>query len=518
MFAMNGLIRMPRLLVTGSSPLWSRSLSSQPIVRPTTAHFLSNFELLFLGTGSSSPSRARSSPSTLLHFGGNAWLFDAGEGTMRQLLRTELTTHTDISKMFITHMHADHVSGLSSLIITACNLHQTEKKNGDLVDPPPLHLYGPEGLYQYISSILTLTYSGLNSVREIVVHEMVISNDDVSQFVKNSHYQKVNKVPWPASAMPGVLTSKVDDFHGYDRPLLTHKQLRSDDHGVWTCVEDPNIRVQAKLIMHRVPTFGFVVNESDIVGKLDPAKCDEAGVPVNQRKLLKEKGEVIFEDGRVVRRGDVCEPDRKGRKVTILGDTSDASNILDLAQDSDVCVHEATYGDDMRSKAVHRGHSTPRIAARFAKDSKSKRLCMNHIGAQYFLLNPHLTTSFSKQFNSDIDLQQDARKALGWDRHGHAIVTRDHVSVYVPPGGYSIHDNAFCVSIPRHREHDTQHNKPYTIEELPRKRLEIDGASNHQVNYTHVKDERSVKRGTANNISTNHNAKRPPRKSRRSYR
>ena len=55
---------------------------------------------------------------------------------------------------------------------------------------------------------------------------------------------------------------------------------------------------------------------------------------------------------------DVCEVSIKGRKVTILGDTFNATNIVDIAQESDVLVHESSYGQKLMETAVARGHST----------------------------------------------------------------------------------------------------------------------------------------------------------------
>lgn len=49
-------------------------------------HCFPSFNLMFIGTGASPPTKLRGSPSTILHLGSENFLFDAGEGTMRQAL------------------------------------------------------------------------------------------------------------------------------------------------------------------------------------------------------------------------------------------------------------------------------------------------------------------------------------------------------------------------------------------------------------------------------------------------
>lgn len=56
----------------------------------------------------------------------------------------------------------------------------------------------------------------------------------------------------------------------------------------------------------------------------------------------------------MVKASDVIGPEQKGRKVVILGDTCDASNIASLAQDCDAMTHETTLTDEQEQMAVER--------------------------------------------------------------------------------------------------------------------------------------------------------------------
>ena len=65
--------------------------------------------------------------------------------------------------------------------------------------------------------------------------------------------------------------------------------------------------------------------------------------------------DVTLEDSTLVRSADVCKPLAPLKKIVVLGDTSDASNIADLARGCCALVHEATFDASMREMAIDRG-------------------------------------------------------------------------------------------------------------------------------------------------------------------
>src|SRR5215211_8605810 len=93
-----------------------------------------DLDVLFVGTAGSAPSARRGLPATLVRRGGDRLLFDCGEGTQRQLVRS--TGLVELEEIFITHFHADHVLGLPGMLKTFA-LRQRER---------PLTVYGPRGL------------------------------------------------------------------------------------------------------------------------------------------------------------------------------------------------------------------------------------------------------------------------------------------------------------------------------------------------------------------------------------
>src|SRR3954449_8678727 len=95
---------------------------------------LMDLDVVFIGTAGSAPTARRSLPATLVRRGGDRLLFDCGEGTQRQLLRS--IGLIELEDVFVTHYHADHWLGLPGMLKTF-SLRGRERA---------LTVYGPPGL------------------------------------------------------------------------------------------------------------------------------------------------------------------------------------------------------------------------------------------------------------------------------------------------------------------------------------------------------------------------------------
>jgi ribonuclease Z len=93
-----------------------------------------DLDVLFVGTAGSAPSARRGLPATVVRRGGERLLFDCGEGTQRQLMRS--IGLVDFEELFLSHFHADHVLGLPGMLKSFA-LRGRER---------PLTIYGPPGL------------------------------------------------------------------------------------------------------------------------------------------------------------------------------------------------------------------------------------------------------------------------------------------------------------------------------------------------------------------------------------
>ncbi|WP_270179194.1 ribonuclease Z [Alkalihalobacillus sp. CinArs1] len=104
-------------------------------------------ELLFLGTGAGVPSTKRNVSSSALRLeSGEIWLFDCGEATQHQILTSTITL-SKITKIFITHLHGDHIFGLPGL------LGSRSFQSGE----SELTIYGPAGLEEFIQASLKVS-------------------------------------------------------------------------------------------------------------------------------------------------------------------------------------------------------------------------------------------------------------------------------------------------------------------------------------------------------------------------
>jgi ribonuclease Z len=101
-----------------------------------------DLDLVFLGTAGSMPTAQRAPAALLVRRGGERLLFDCGEGTQRQLLRSSVGL-VDLREVFVTHFHADHVLGLPGMFKTFA------LRGREL----PLDVYGPRGLKDLLGSL-----------------------------------------------------------------------------------------------------------------------------------------------------------------------------------------------------------------------------------------------------------------------------------------------------------------------------------------------------------------------------
>ncbi|NRD80666.1 ribonuclease Z [Bacillus sp. BRMEA1] len=273
-------------------------------------------DVFFLGTGAGMPAKLRNVTSIalkLLEERGAIWLFDAGEATQHQILHTAIKPRR-IEKIFITHLHGDHIYGLPGL------LSSRSFQGGET----EITVYGPKGIKQYIEVSLSISQTYLKYPLSVVeIDEGIIFEDD--QFI-----------------------------------------------------------VEARLLDHGIPSYGYRIVEKDRPGTLQADKLMAAGVrPGPIFKQIKNGEAVTLEDGRIIQPSEFVGPAQKGRIVTILGDTRFNENAILLAKNADLLIHEATFSKDEAKLAYDYFHSTTYQAAKIAKQAGCSKLCLTHISSRY---------------------------------------------------------------------------------------------------------------------------------------
>lgn len=280
-------------------------------------------EAHLLGTASCFPTPKRGVSCTALRHDDGIWLFDCGEGSQIQLQKSDIKPGR-IDKIFITHLHGDHLFGLPGLM---CTIGQNNSADKKVID-----LYGPIGLKTFVRTSLGLSKSNLGY--EYCVHEIVEENYDQEDNGNNKLHP--NEIPGE------LITCNANKY--------------------WEVCKSKHFSVTAHQLEHTIFCVGFVIQEDDLPGKLDVNLLKAKGIkPGPLYGKIKSGENVVLDSGEEIKAESVMGPSRKGRTMVVLGDTSNSDSVIGYATGADLLLHEATYGDDMEELAVDRGHSTAGI-------------------------------------------------------------------------------------------------------------------------------------------------------------
>jgi ribonuclease Z len=250
-------------------------------------------------------------------------LFDCGEGTQHQFLRSELRV-SQLRRIFVTHMHGDHVFGLPGLLASL----------GLAGTCQGIDLYGPDPLRDYLEGVLHTSSTRIG-------------------YPLRSHRVK-------DAASSGALLLDDDDITVRCTKLI-HR------------VPAYAYRVDQK------PRAGrFDVDQARALG-IPPG-------PIYAE--LKAGREVVLDDGRIINGASLCGPERPGCSVVYCTDTVFSEAAVELAQGADLLIHESTFAHAEAEMAFARQHSTSTMAAQTALAAGVKQLMLTHLSPRYVPGNP----------------------------------------------------------------------------------------------------------------------------------
>ena len=283
-------------------------------------------QVTFLGTSSGVPTRARNVSAVALRLPQRSemWLFDCGEGTQHQFLRSDLRL-SQLRRVFITHMHGDHVFGLPGLL-ASLGLSGSCTAGVDL--------YGPDPLDAYLTGALN------NSSTRI----------------------------------------------GY--PLQVHRVRQAAEQGS-VLFEDDDLTVRCTPLIHRVPAYAYRVEQKPLAGRFDIARAKELQIPPGPVYAQLKRGETVtLEDGRVIDGTSLCGPERPGVSVVYCTDTVFSEAAVELARGADLLIHESTFAHAEAEMAFQKQHSTSTMAAQAAAEAGVGQLVLTHLSPRYVAGNP----------------------------------------------------------------------------------------------------------------------------------
>ncbi|QLL68310.1 ribonuclease Z [Lactobacillus johnsonii] len=174
-------------------------------------------EIQFLGTSAGQPSKSRNVSCTalkLLDELNEVWLFDVGEATQHQILKTNIRPRK-VTRIFISHTHGDHIFGLPGFL-------SSRSFQGD---GGPLTIYGPAGIEQFVQTSLRVSKTRVSyPIKYVVLKEdgLIFENDIFAVYTARLDHRvpsfgfRVVEKPRPGE----LLMDKVAEYNVPNGPLL----------------------------------------------------------------------------------------------------------------------------------------------------------------------------------------------------------------------------------------------------------------------------------------------------------
>ena len=139
-----------------------------------------SIRVVFLGTSGSVPTLKRSLPSVVVQCPRQLWMFDCGENTQRQMMQAKVSFHKKL-KVFLTHLHGDHVLGLPGVLQTMALMDRKE----------PVAVYGPPGIKDFLVCTKETLNFGLTfpvEISEILSEGTILDGEDYTlTAIKSNH-------------------------------------------------------------------------------------------------------------------------------------------------------------------------------------------------------------------------------------------------------------------------------------------------------------------------------------------
>ncbi|KAL6757377.1 beta-lactamase-like protein [Haematococcus lacustris] len=343
----------------------------------------SELQVAVLGSAGHSASRYRALPSLVLLRGKDAWVFDAGDDTQRQLGAMAHVRPSKVFRLFMTSLTSESVAGLPGLL---CTIGQARVRGHETTDIP-IHVYGPPGLANFLANIYMVSHTYLEVA--IVVHELVsvAVPDQERQPEQINRRARIFTTQLPPDQLnpEGATDACLAAFKPTQGRAVTAKGSKAgggvlafDSRAAYLPFPDPQpgdperappphhqlrwtlqIDVGAQVVAVALPSpqpdsprFAFVIQEADRSGALVVERAQALGIPPGRAySELKEGRAVQNLVGQTIPPELCVSPKRPGRRVVIMSTCHslpprDAA-FWDAAQDADLLVTGTVLPDEL---------------------------------------------------------------------------------------------------------------------------------------------------------------------------
>lgn len=268
-----------------------------------------------LGCYAATPRILTNPTAQVLDINNHLFLIDCGEGTQVQLRKHKIKFFR-IKHIFISHLHGDHVYGLVGLISTFKMLKRDT----------PLHVYGPKG------------------IKELITTQLRLSN------------------AWT------------------DYPLHFH-ELESKQSEI--IFEDEKVTVRTIPLQHRIYCNGFLFEEAPRDRKLNLNKVLNFNIDKAYYNSIKKGKDITLSSGEVIPNKELTFAPEPSKSYAFCSDTKYDEAKLPLIENATVLYHESTFLESHEHLCEFTGHSSAKQAATMAKKANVGQLILGHYSTRY---------------------------------------------------------------------------------------------------------------------------------------
>ncbi|XXG45828.1 hypothetical protein AAC387_Pa02g0805 [Persea americana] len=323
-----------------------------------------DMEIVLLGTGSSQPSKYRNVSSIYINlFSKGSLLLDCGEGTLAQLKRRFGIKGADdavrgLRCVWISHMHADHHTGLARILSWRCELLRG-------IPHEPLLVIGPRPLKRFLDAYsrledLDMQFLDCRHTTESTMDALAGSLDSTGDCLPST--SNVN------DGTENRIGGRVEGqgFFSSHKNEATLFAKGSQMQSYW---KRPGSPVESAVDLLALKKLKRVLLEAGLEAMVSVpvVHCPQAfGVVLQAAERINNVGKTI-----------------PGWKLVYSGDTRPCQAIVDASHGATVLIHEATFEDGMMEEAVARNHSVTKEAIEVGASAGVYRIILTHFSQRY---------------------------------------------------------------------------------------------------------------------------------------